>query len=130
MSINYSGLDKHIILEDFRKIILARPTQKCCVLLRIGRLCFLMPKFSKNKRRACDHRDWLLESPQAPLLNLTAKSGAKLTSTFPARLLSIKNLRIKKHSQLSDRSDTSSVPLVGWMAQCTAFRFLSNLSGN
>ena len=60
-----------------------RPTRKYCVLLRPGhwatlptkgtpevddrshsRLCFLMRKFSKNERRACDHRVWLLEWPQ------------------------------------------------------------------
>ena len=72
-----------------------RPTRICCVLLKpshwatlpaegtpevanrsLSRLCFLMRKFSKNKRRACDHRVWLLEWPHAPLVDLTAKSGA------------------------------------------------------
>ena len=78
-----------------------RPTRKCCVLLRPGhwatlptqgtpevadrslsRLCFLMHKFSKNERRACDHRVWLLEWPQAPLVDLTAKSGAPANLKF------------------------------------------------
>ena len=38
-------------------------------------LCFLMHKFSKNERRACDHRVWFLELQQAPLVDLTTKSG-------------------------------------------------------
>ena len=33
---------------------------------------FLMYKTLKNERRACDHRVWLLEWPQAPLVDLTA----------------------------------------------------------
>ena len=39
-------------------------------------IVYLGRKFSKNERRACDHRDWLLEWPQAPLVDFTAKSGA------------------------------------------------------
>ena len=48
----------------------------------LWRLCFLMRKFSKNERRACDHRVWLLEWPQAPLVDLTAKSGATANLKF------------------------------------------------
>ena len=42
----------------------------------------LMHEFSKNERLACDHRVWLLEWPQAPLLNWTAKSGSTTSLEF------------------------------------------------
>ena len=43
---------------------------------------FYMLKFSKNERRACDDSIWLLDSPQAPLVDLTAKSGATANPKF------------------------------------------------
>ena len=88
-----------------------RPTRKCCVLLRpdhwanlptkgtpevadrsLSRLCFLMRKFLKNERRACDHRVWLLEWPQAPLVDLTAKSDA--LANLKIQWTRIENLKI------------------------------------
>ena len=44
-------------------------------------LCFFCI-ILKNERRACDHRVWLLEWPQAPLLNWTAKSGSTASLEF------------------------------------------------
>ena len=48
----------------------------------LWQLCFLMLKFSKNETWACDHRAWLLEWPKAPLVDLTAKSGATANLEF------------------------------------------------
>ena len=43
---------------------------------------FFNAKFLKNERRACDQQVWVLELPQAPLLDLTAKSGSTASLEF------------------------------------------------
>ena len=44
--------------------------------------CVFYALFLKNERQACDHRVWLLEWPQTPLVQSTAKSGTPAKLKF------------------------------------------------
>ena len=48
--------------------------------------------YFKNERRACDQRIWLLEWPQAPLLDLTANSGT--TANLKIKWTRLRNQKI------------------------------------
>ena len=126
---------------------LCAPARKCCVLLRprhwstlptegkpevadrsLSWLCFLMSKFSKNERPACDHWVWFLEWPQAFLIDLTTKSGA--TANLKIRWTRLENRKIwglwsnrpgeiavTREARLVDRKLVCRVPSVGRVAQ-------------